>query len=307
MRRSLAALALASACVMGSAACSAPAPGSAAPSRSSSGGTRAHAASPVLGVSYYLALGDSLAQGVQPNAAGYSVETGKGYPNLLYAALRLRDPRLRLVKLGCPGETTSTMIHGGICRYPGGSQLAAATSFLRQHRGRVSLVTIDIGANDAGTCLSRASTRALASCVGRAMPRVTGDLATILARLRRADPGVRIIGMNYYLPALAYWRDGRQGEVIAHGTEIATAVFTLLVDHVYANAGARVADVFAAFHTGDFTQFVTVPRLGRVPRNVAAICRWTWECSPSPRGPNPHANPAGYRVIARAFLAADGY
>ena len=29
---------------------------------------------------YYLALGDSLAQGVQPNAAGVSVETRDGYP-----------------------------------------------------------------------------------------------------------------------------------------------------------------------------------------------------------------------------------
>src|SRR5690348_1771075 len=36
---------------------------------------------------YYLALGDSLAQGVQPNAAGISVETPDGYPDQVYAAL----------------------------------------------------------------------------------------------------------------------------------------------------------------------------------------------------------------------------
>ena len=104
---------------------------------------------------YYLALGDSLAQGVQPDAAGASVETRYGYPDQLYAMLRPSHPTLELVKLGCPGETTTTMINGGICRYPGGSQLKAADAFLRAHRGRVLLVTIDIGANDPEDCAGR--------------------------------------------------------------------------------------------------------------------------------------------------------
>ena len=78
---------------------------------------------------YYLALGDSLSQGVQPDAAGASVKTRDGYPDQLYAALHRNHPTLQLVKLGCPGETTATMIHGGICRYHAGSQLAAAVAF----------------------------------------------------------------------------------------------------------------------------------------------------------------------------------
>ena len=110
--------------------------------------------------SYYLALGDSLSRGVQPDAAGVSVETDHGYPDQVQAALRPRHPALRLVKLGCPGETTSTMINGGICRYPGGSQLAAAVAFLRDHRGHVLLVTLDIGANDTEDCGSWASPQA---------------------------------------------------------------------------------------------------------------------------------------------------
>jgi hypothetical protein len=48
-----------------------------------------------------------------------------------------------------------------------------------------------------------------------------------------------------------------------------------------------------------------VPGLGTLPRNVADICQWTWECSAPPRGPNVHANQAGYQVIAQAFLVAD--
>src|SRR5260221_4065191 len=94
--------------------------------------------------SYYLALGDSLSRGVQPDSAGASLATRQGYADQLYAALRRGHPGLRLVKLGCSGETTETMNDGGICSYPGGAQLAAAVSLLLGHPGRVSLSTICI-------------------------------------------------------------------------------------------------------------------------------------------------------------------
>src|SRR5580693_7493952 len=116
-------------------------------------------------VSYYLALGDSLSVGVQPDAAGASLPTGQGYADQLYAALRVRHPALRLLKLGCSGETTSTMINGGICRYPARSQLAQAVSFLRGHRGQVSLITIDIGANDPDSCIERPTIAKIAACI----------------------------------------------------------------------------------------------------------------------------------------------
>ena len=257
-------------------------------------------------VSYYLSLGDSLAQGVQPDPAGTSVETRRGYPDQISAALRSSRPGLRLVKLGCPGETTVTMINGGICSYPGGSQLAAAVTFLRAHRARVSLVTIDIGANDADGCITRPSLTNFASCLTKSVPQVTTHLTTILTRLRKADPNGTIIAMNYYLPALAQWRNGLVGQAVARLSEMAIAGYNVVLAHVYKAFGIRVADVAGAFHTSDFTQQVAVPGLGRLPRNVAAICQWTWECAAPPRGPNVHANQAGYQVIARAFLRADG-
>ena len=99
--------------------------------------TSARSQAGTVPATYYLALGDSLSQGVQPDAAGTSVETEQGYPDQLYAMLHPGQPALQLVKLGCPGETTATMIHGGICRYRGGSQLAAAVAFLNAHRGQV--------------------------------------------------------------------------------------------------------------------------------------------------------------------------
>jgi len=256
---------------------------------------------------YYLALGDSLSQGVQPDAAGTSVETGEGYPDQLYAVLRRSQPALQLVKLGCPGETTATMIHGGICRYRGGSQLAAAVAFLSAHRGQVTLVTIDIGANDPEDCGTSASLRAVTDCLGTDLPDVTGNLGTILSRLRAAaGPGVRMVGMSYYLPALAEWRNGLTGQAVAWVSERLAAGYNDLLNRAYANSGVRVANVFGAFETSDFGNRMTVPGVGSVPRNVARICQWTWECTSPPRGPNQHANQAGYGVIARAFLSAAG-
>jgi len=257
-------------------------------------------------ISYYLSLGDSLSQGVQPDSAGASVETRQGYADLLHAQLRRGNPGLRLVKLGCPGETTHTMINGGICSYPGGSQLAAAARFLRAHRGRVSLITIDIGANDPGSCVTRPSIGAVASCVGKSFPAALANLRQIMPRIRATGGDqVRIIGMSYYVPALAEWRNGLLGEALARLSEGLVAAYNKLLTSVYRAFGARVADVFGAFHSGDFSGQVTVPGIGSVPPNVAAICLWTWECASAPRGPNQHADVAGYGVIAQTFRRAD--
>jgi lysophospholipase L1-like esterase len=255
---------------------------------------------------YYLALGDSLSQGVQPDAAGTSVPTQQGYADQLYAVLHRSQPALQLVKLGCPGETTASMIHGGICRYRGGSQLADAVAFLSAHRGHVFLVTIDIGANDPEDC-GLSSLRTIAACIGTDLPKTAGNLDTILARLRAAaGPNVKMTGMSYYLPALAEWLNGTVGQGVAWVSERLAAVYTDMLNRVYAQSGVRVADVFGAFETSNFGNRAAVPGIGTVPRNVALICQWTWACASPPRGPNQHANQAGYGVIARAFLSAAG-
>jgi len=262
---------------------------------------------------YYLALGDSLSRGVQPDASGASVETGDGYPDLVYGALRRSHPGLKLVKLGCPGETTATMIKGGICHYQGGSQLAAAVAFLRDHRdlrdhstqgsqGRVLLVTIDIGANDPEQCGAQPGLTQLAKCAVKDIPSAVTRLSTIMTRLKAAaGPEVRIVGMTYYLPALAEWHDGLPGQVIARAAERLAAVYNHMLSNVYTSSRARVANVFGAFETSDFS---AGPQ--NVPRNVARLCQWTWACAAPPRGPNQHANQAGYQVIARTFLQASG-
>jgi lysophospholipase L1-like esterase len=258
--------------------------------------------------SFYLSLGDSLAQGVQPTAAGNDVATSHGYPDLLASRLRDRLPHLRLVKLGCAGETTDTMIKGGVCPYSAGSQLSQAVQFLRSHRGRTALVTIDIGGNDPNSCVLGQDPAAILPCLSSRIPQTGRNLSAIMARLRSAaGPRVTIVGMTYYVPELGLWRNGQSGKRVAILTGAIAAGANQMLTARYRHYGARVANVFAAFRTEDFgNRARTANRAGDafVPPNVAAICALTWMCAHPPRGPNEHANDAGYRVIARAFWHA---
>jgi lysophospholipase L1-like esterase len=95
---------------------------------------------------YYLALGDSLAAGFQaPPARPHA-----GYVDDIYAQALRRQPDLRLVNVACLGATSTTLMSGDLCSATAGPQLRRAMRFLRGHRRKMSLVTIDIGGNDIG-------------------------------------------------------------------------------------------------------------------------------------------------------------
>jgi len=268
----------------------------------------AHRAAPST-ATYYLSLGDSLAQGVQPNSSGVSVPTNEGYPDQLFAALHTANPTLQLVKLGCPGETTVTMMKGGICTtYSTGSQLAQAAAFLGAHRGHVQLVTIDIGANDLNPCLPPNLTNitAIIKCLNGVFPTIQANLTTIMNTLTTASgswPEPPIIGMNYYDPELAAWLTGTAaGKALAKDSILLAQGFGNLLAGVYTAFGAKVADVLTAFHTTQFGIKVHLPLFGQVPKAVAYICTYTWQCAAPPVGPNIHANILGYGIIANTFL-----
>jgi lysophospholipase L1-like esterase len=255
--------------------------------------------------SYYLSLGDSLAQGVQADPFGHVGDTDHGYADQFYGMIHPTHRHMRLVKLGCPGETTRSMIRGRHCPYPAGSQLAQAVAFLHDHRGRVSLITLDIGANDRRSCFTDPVHTVVPPCATGPDAPTAANLALILRRLRAAaGPRTVVIGMTYYAPEVPEWRYGPAGRVRARFSAQLSLAFDAELARVYRAAGDRVADVAGMFATDDFTGRVPVPGVGMMPRNVAAICRWTWTCARPPRGPNKHPDEAGYRAIARAFLGA---
>jgi lysophospholipase L1-like esterase len=244
---------------------------------------------------YYLALGDSLAQGVQPSAKG-DLETEQGYADDLFAVLRFVKPHLALEKLGCPGETSGSMISGGICTYEQGSQLKAALAFLATHQ--VDLITIDIGANDVDGCVNVSTLSLDPACVENGIETAGSNLAYILGALRQAaGKGTRIVGMNYYDPFLAAYSTGATGQAVAAESLTAANTFNELLGSVYRAFGVPVADVAKEFHTND-TSVLSVVDL---PANVFFVDTWTWMAAPPPLGPDIHANAAGYVVIAVAF------
>jgi lysophospholipase L1-like esterase len=244
--------------------------------------------------SYYLALGDSLASGV---GAG----PGAGYVDDLLASYRRAVPALQLVNLGCPGETTDSMINGG-CQ-ASGSQLSAAEAFLNGHGGQVAVVTIDIGGNDVASCASSGSVDV--NCFASSAGTVVTNLRTILSRLRRAGgPTTPVLGMNYFDPFLVYWLQPSTRS-IATQTAQYDHIFSGMLGQAYGTANVPVADVEAAFASQDFDHTVTRP-YGTVPVNVANACDWlTMTCGPNgfTGGIDVHANATGYRVVARAFEA----
>jgi lysophospholipase L1-like esterase len=242
-------------------------------------------------VHYYVSLGDSFSVGVQPIGQPPLFETDQGYADQLYGSLRSQDPKLRLVKLGCGGESSRSMRFGSVdpsegfsCgppdfylhRYPHKTQLADAVAFLHAHRSDVSLVTIDIGGNDL--------------IGGGGVPQIQANLPVILSELRAATgPAVPIVGMNYFNPFLVDWfadSTSLQGHIDG------IVAFNDVLEDDYAAAGDPVADVEASFSSTD-----TTLQPDGIPVDVERICEWTWMCVAG----DLHPNTTGYAVIAQAF------
>ncbi len=252
--------------------------------------------------SYYLALGDSLARGAQPNAKGTTLPTDQGYANDIFAARRHHTKGLTLKELGCLGETTTTMIKGhcpGHTHYAKGNQLAQAVAFIKTHK--IAFITLDIGANDIDGCVQNGTVDS--SCLKAGLDAVKANVPKIAKALRKAA-GRRtpIVAMTYYDPFLADYLEGSSGQSLAGESVLLAKEFNEELTSGFAAGKLKVANVADAFDTDTpFSTTTTAPGLGTVPVSVAQICEHTWMCAPAPVGPNIHANRSGYSVIAKAF------
>lgn len=258
---------------------------------------------------YLVSLGDSLAQGVQPNSAGKSVQTKQGYADQLYNSIKNKPKYrgLKLVKLGCPGESTKSITAGGICHYKKGNQLAQAEAFMKQNKGKIAYVTYDLGANDVDFCVPGGVLDL--ACLNNGLKAVKDNTPAIAKRIRKAaGANAKIAGMNYYDPFLALWLKGdannqslaSQSQGLAMGLNHDDLLPGFKVGKF------KVAKVDTAFKT--YTPFSQTTTLAgkTVPVAVAQICNLTWMCNPAPVGPNIHANKAGYKIIAAEFRKALG-
>jgi GDSL-like Lipase/Acylhydrolase family len=245
----------------------------------------------------YLALGDSLAEGIQTRPDGHHFGTNRGYADFVWRSERSRFTGLRLVKLGRGGATASDMLHAR--GRQGVTQIDQAVQQIRGHR--VMLVTIDIGAWEVERCLS--GIRWPSACTGRALAAVRRELPAIVQRLRDAAGGraLPIVGVDYYNFFLARWRLGSKGRTVADPSVAVEHTINRVLSAAYRRVGVPTADVEGAFDSLQMHLFVRRRPWGRVPLAVARVCDWTFACSV--RGDD-HANSRGYRVMGEATLRA---
>ena len=156
---------------------------------------------------YYVALGDSL-------STGGGATPGNSYVDDIYAHEESLVPGLQLENLGCAGNSTTKMIHGGNCtNYTTGNQLGDAEAFLGSHVGAVKFVTIDIGEDDVNGCAPSGVINN--TCVQTGLQAAVTNMQTILGGLRAAGGNVPMVGMVYYDPWLAFYLKGPSGQQAA--------------------------------------------------------------------------------------------
>jgi lysophospholipase L1-like esterase len=168
----------------------------------------------------YLALGDSVPFGFNPNPALWpNIANFIGYPEIVAQRLHVED-----VNASCPGEATGGFLAmGGTdngCHpyrtvYPlhviyAGTQMAFATSYLRSHPG-TRLVTLTLGANDVFVLQDACTNEffpdltAIGACVFAGIPAVLGTMA---ANLNTIFAGIRATGYTGLIVAVTYYSLG---------------------------------------------------------------------------------------------------
>jgi hypothetical protein len=223
-----------------------------------------------------------------------------GYANDLVALEASRGLSLQLDQIGCPGETTQTMLFGGDrCYISPESQLSAAILFLSTHQSESGVVTIDLGFNNIVHCLKKSVGQK--TCLDQGFDHVRQQLPQILSDLQVvAGPDVTFVGVGHEDPFLAKYLAGPAGRLLATKSLQDIGRLNRMLADIFHAHGIMVADVAGAFQSGDVTPTV-LAGFGSVPRNVANICAMTWMCQSPPLGPNLHPNDLGYQAVAVAI------
>ena len=243
----------------------------------------------------YLALGDSIAFGYSPLVSPASAGNFVAYPDKVAAALRER-----LTNAACPGETSSHLVdlagtdnNCGLWRanFPlhvsySTTQLAFADGYLQSHP-KTLLVTIDVGANDAGALVTACGGQTEVACIQAGLPgmlaSLSANLDTIYGHIRNLD------GYRHKLVAVTTYSTD-------YGDPLVTGVISL-VNQVVADRtlawGGIVADGFGAFAAASASSGGDACEAGL----IIAV-------SSAPLVCDSHPSPAGRDLLARAIVDA---
>jgi lysophospholipase L1-like esterase len=253
----------------------------------------------------YMALGDSLTFGYQQ--AKYNALLPAGEPAKAFKtgfvdvfSKRLKKARGRVItsNLGCPGETTDSLLGLAPCpyhppfplhvAYPG-SQMAAALA-IAGRKNKPNVITVDIGNNDLlatvnGCNANPAPYPSPTFCILARAPdtfaHVIANQTTILTQLRAAAPKAKIVNIGVYnplTPTLGVSSDvlarNLNGQLLALSTSL----------------GAKFADPMNVFNpSGD--------------NEIPTLCALTAVCGPLK---DIHPTDAGYKALGNLAYAAAG-
>ncbi|WP_246393696.1 SGNH/GDSL hydrolase family protein, partial [Pseudonocardia pini] len=268
----------------------------------------------------YLSLGDSYAAGTNPGSYRNGETSAFAFPYQVTATLNADGTPIQLVNLACSGATSADLVDNAGCAsnlqgedtlpYPSEPQLAAAERVLAASAGRVRLVTIVIGGNDATRCLGETNAsgdfrtnQATNDCLTRAMGDLRTNLQETLERVRAlVGPSVPIVGLTYpdsYLGLYTRKEPGYQDYAVASQPVFQDGLNPVLRE-TYAAAGARFIDITQL--TGGYdalNQTTDLQPYGTIPVPVATACRLTYMCTDD----DVHATEAGHTFIADQILA----
>ena len=283
----------------------------------------------------YLALGDSLAFGYQqakvianlPNPSPTLFNTG--YVNVFQFGSSLtsstgfnaRYPGVQTVNLGCPGETSSTLLNAtnsttGCATYPfsihvnhpGQTQIQKAVAVLNANGGKVVPVTIDIGANDllglvrscttngviSLTCIQSGSTTTFAT--------VQQNLDSALSQIRAVAGYTQIMAVGVYNPL---YPAIFQQTLEQTGDPAAAAVAGAESDAIAAQLNTLEATTAARYRAYFVDPLPLFNPAGGGPTNeISTICTLTAVCGPLR---DIHPTDLGYAELGDLVLADSGY
>lgn len=275
----------------------------------------AHAISPTAaGSRYYLALGDSLAAGYQNSSTPtdrYCVDGnkdragGRGYVCVVWRNLRAayyHDLKLHNLSLAAvPGEDTCSFQSVTTCsgqkqRHDAArndvppynihtdSQLAVALRFLKNHRGHVPVISLDIGGDDfvpLAQAAGNGNIKKIEAQLAATEARLKTNYRMIVTALRVVAPASHLILIDQYNPASGVPASLFPAKTRKFLSDVTKAVQTIraAVQSAAKSNHAIFADVYTPF-------------LGRAPY-LTYITYY-----------NVHPNSAGYKVYAEAVYSS---
>lgn len=275
----------------------------------------APAAAEAARTTYYVSVGDSYAQGYQAiGPDGRPVPTNKGYTDYLYKRLKRNEPGLKLIKLGCGGATTDSMINGTRRCNPAEelpyesetrstSQLTYASNWIANRRKRVKYVTVSIGGNDFASCAGAGDFNQIITCTAEGIEEMKRNLPTIAKSLRRAGGSKAVIvGSTYPDVILGEWvRGDEDGRNLARASiDVFREQINPPMKRLYGNQRIGFVDATRAFGAYiPLERTTTLGDYGEIPVAVANICTLGWYCF----NRDIHLKSSGYAKQAALFHA----